>query len=97
MELKNIYTLQSYIDDKKVEEKRQNKDYKIQVTEIEDDGEMIAILVDGNHSLKAAMLDGVEPEIIIVKNESEKTLERYVVTFNDLSNPVNIVTGEELW
>jgi hypothetical protein len=97
MNLNQIYTLQSYLDDAKVEEKRINKDYDISVAMIDDDGKQIAILVDGNHSLKAAMIDGVEPAINIIDNNGEKTLERYVISFNDLSNPVNIVTGKELW
>jgi hypothetical protein len=97
MELNKIYTLQSIVEERIVEEKRNNKDYKIQVAMIADDDTMIAILVDGNHSFQAAMIDGVEPEIEIVKNEGEKELERYVVAFNDLSNPVNIITGVELW
>jgi len=97
MKLNEIYTLQSYISNIIVEEKRENNDYEISVTLIEDDDVLIPILVDGNHSLRAAELDDVEPEIIIVKNEGEKTLERYVESFNDLSNPVNIVTGSELW
>lgn len=97
MELNTIYTLQSFLDPKIIEEKRTNKDYTIYVSYISDGENNIAILVDGNHSYAAAVKDGAEPEIVIVENNGEKTLERYVTAFNDLSNPVNIVTGRELW
>jgi hypothetical protein len=96
MELINIYTVQSYIDELIVEEKQENKDYEITVERMDDDGEMIAILVDGNHSLEAAKRDGVEPEIEVVES-SHKSLEEYVESFGDLSNPVNIITGRDLW
>ena len=96
MNLNEIYSAQSYRDEKIVEEKRANKDYAIKVAYIADDDNMIAVLVDGHHSLEAAKIDGVEPEIEIVKSEY-KSLEEYVIAFNDLSNPVNIITGKEIW
>lgn len=91
-----IYTAQGYIDENIVKEKQEKKDYTIAVEMIDDDGEMIAMLVDGNHSFQAAKRDGIEPEIIIVNN-SHKSLVDYVTAMNDLSNPVNIITGKELW
>ena len=96
MNLNEIYSAQSYRDEKIVEEKRANKDYAIKIAYIADDDNMIAVLVDGHHSLEAAIIDGVEPEIEIVKSEY-KSLEDYVIAFNDLSNPINIITGKEIW
>ena len=96
IKLNEIYTAQGYKDELIIEDKRENKDYEITVEMIDDDGEIVAILVDGNHSLKAAQLDGVEPEIKICKINN-KNLVEYVKSMNDLSNPVNIITGKDLW
>jgi hypothetical protein len=99
MELNKIYTAQSYISEETVEEKRENKDYTIYVELIDDDGDgMIPMLVDGNHSYEAAKRDGVDPTIEIIEGHHQNmTLEEYVTSMNDLSNPVNIVTGRDLW
>lgn len=96
MNLNEIYSAQSYREERIVAEKRENKDYVIKVAYIADDDNMIAVLVDGHHSFEAAMIDGVKPEIEIVKSEY-KSLEDYVIAFNDLSNPVNVITGKEIW
>ena len=96
MNLNEIYSAQSYREERIVAEKRENKDYVIKVAYIADDDNMIAVLVDGHHSFEAAIIDGVEPEIEIVKSEY-KSLEEYVIAFNDLSNPVNVITGKEIW
>jgi hypothetical protein len=97
MNIETIYTAQSHINETIVREKQANKDYEITVEMIDDDGEMVAMLVDGNHSWEAAKRDGVEPEIKIVEGSHKMTLVQYVEAFNDLSNPVNIVTGADLW
>jgi hypothetical protein len=96
MNLNEIYSAQSYRDKMIIKEKRENKDYAVKVAYIADDDNMIAVLVDGHHSLEAAILDGVEPEIEIIESEY-KTLESYVIAFGDLSNPVNIITKKEIW
>lgn len=96
MKLDEIYTAQSYIDEAIVAEKQENKDYEITVEMIDDDGVEIAMLVDGNHSLEAARRDGVEPSIKIGER-NHKNLVDYVTAMNDLSNPINIVTGNDLW
>ena len=94
--MKEIYSVQEYRDQNIIEEKRENKDYQIKVAYIADDDNIIAVLVDGHHSFSAAIIDGVDPEIEIVESEY-KSLEDYVIAFNDLSNPVNIYNGKELW
>ena len=96
MNINEIYSAQSYREERIIEEKRENKDYAIKVAYISDDDNMVAILVDGHHSFEAAKRDGVEPEIEIVESEY-KSLEDYVIAFNDLSNQVNIVSGKEIW
>lgn len=98
MNLNQIYTAQRYINDMIVREKQENKDYEITIEMINDDGIEVAMVVDGNHSLEAARRDGVEPKIKIGEDHHKNmTLVQYVESFNDLSNPVNIITGKELW
>jgi hypothetical protein len=54
---------QEYLDEDIVQAKREAKDYKVQVSpEFEFEGETMRVILDGNHSLAAARLDGVEPE-----------------------------------
>lgn len=97
MKLETIYTAQSHIDESIVRQKQENNDYEITVEYIEDEGETVAMLVDGNHSWEAAKRDGIEPTIKIVEEHKNMSLVQYVESFNDLSNPVNIITGEDLW
>ena len=97
MKKSNIYTIQSYIDEAIVEEKRINEDYVVNVSEFDDDGETVLIIVDGHHSLEAANRDNVDPVFNLVENQNGLNLENFVIAFNDLSNPVNIETGIELW
>jgi len=96
MNLNEIYSAQSYREEMIINEKRENKDYAIKVAYMSDDENMIAMLIDGHHSFEASKIDGVNPEIEIVESEY-KSVEEYVIAFGDLSNPVNIISGEEIW
>ena len=60
-----LISSQRYINDATVEAKRAASDYAVMVgREIEIDGVTCRIVIDGHHSLEAAMLDGVEPEYV---------------------------------
>jgi hypothetical protein len=61
-----IITSQDHLDDAIVAEKRAAKDYECLVSpEFDIDGETYQVLLDGHHSLAAAIADGVEPELIV--------------------------------
>lgn len=61
-----IISSQRYIDDRIVAEKLESNDFTITVSpKFEIDGTEYQVLMDGNHSLAAAKLAGVEPEIIV--------------------------------
>lgn len=63
--LSNIITSQDYINDEVVAEKIAAEDFEIQVSpEFEVGGETFRVLLDGHHSLAAAIEAGVEPIII---------------------------------
>lgn len=53
---------QRYLDDETVEIKRAEKDYVVSYIEVELEGVEYRIIVDGHHSLAAAILDGATPE-----------------------------------
>lgn len=97
MRLNDIYTAQSYIDHIVVRSKIANNAYVLTVELINDDGVMIPMLIDGNHAYQAAIKSGNTPIINIVSGIHNCNLIDYVTSFKDLSNPVNIVTGIELW
>ena len=60
-----IITSQSYINYDIVAEKSAARDYVVLVTpEIEVDGDVVRLIIDGNHSYQAAIDDGVEPELV---------------------------------
>lgn len=92
----NIYTAQSFLDESIIAEKIENNDFVCFISDFDDDGAIVTMLVDGNHSYEAAKRTGNTPEFVKVENDY-KTLEQYVTAFNDLSNPVNIETGRDLW
>lgn len=59
-----LITSQARIYDDVVEAKRAEGDYDVQVSPIfEIDGQPVRFIIEGIHSLKAAMLDSVEPEL----------------------------------
>ena len=74
---KKIITSQDYIDAAIVEEKRASKDYAIMVAEVTVDGEDLLVMIDGHHSLEAAILDGVEPEVQLATAQDHDAIGEY--------------------
>lgn len=63
--LDRIITSQSHLDDEIVAQKLAARDFTIYVSpEFEVEGETYRVLMDGHHSLAAAIAAGVDPEII---------------------------------
>lgn len=94
--LNNVYTCQSYIDSLIVNEKLNQTSFKIKVAKYNDGESSVLMLIDGHHSFMAAKQKNIEVEIEIV-DPQYKSLSDYVESFGDLNNPVNIMTGKELW
>ncbi len=66
---------QRYIDDGIVEAKRTARDYDVAVSpEFEFDGQTFRVILDGHHSLEAAMLDGAEPVFVEQTNRDNDTI-----------------------
>lgn len=58
-----LISSQDYLDDDTVLEKSSYGDYAVQISpEFEVDGEKFRVIVDGHHSLAAAIADGKTPE-----------------------------------
>lgn len=58
-----LISSQDYLDDDKVSEKSNASDYAVQISpEFEVDGEKFRVIMDGHHSLAAAIADGKTPE-----------------------------------
>lgn len=59
-----LITNQTFVNSKKVAEKQKAKDYTVQVSPVFQDekGQKCRIIIDGHHSLTAAIADGVTPE-----------------------------------
>jgi hypothetical protein len=58
-----IITSQHYLDDATIADKQAAKDYSVMLSPVFDlDGETFQVVIDGNHSLAAALVDGVEPD-----------------------------------
>lgn len=53
---------QRYRDEKIVEEKRASRDYTVSVVTVDALG--VSVIIDGHHSLSAALYDGVEPQLV---------------------------------
>lgn len=64
-----LMSTQRHIDDAIVEAKRAAKDYAVQFVALEIDGVEYRYVIDGNHSLAAAVADGVEPEFVDVTDQ----------------------------
>ncbi|MBP2301558.1 hypothetical protein [Azospirillum picis] len=68
----NLITSQHYLNDEIVEEKRAAQDYVVTLSpEFEYAGERYQVIIDGTHSLAAALLDGVEPEVEVAGREND--------------------------
>ena len=60
-----LITSQHYLDDEIVQAKREAQDYEVLVSpELEVDGDTYRVVIDGHHSLAAAMADGVDPVLV---------------------------------
>ena len=65
-----LITSQDYLDQDIVAEKQAARDYVVLVsTEFEIDGETYQVVLDGHHSLAAALADGVEPELEVASSQ----------------------------
>ena len=70
-----IISAQHYRDDAIVAQKREVQDYDVTISpEFEYEGESYQIVVDGHHSLSAALLDGVEPVFTIATPKEDNAI-----------------------
>ena len=95
MNITEIYMAQEFISEGIVAEKIKAGDFEVFVSMIADDDILVPILVDGHHSLYAAIRSGNTPNINVVDSEYA-TVEDFVVACGERSNP-ETVEGVSLW
>lgn len=94
---------QRHRDEEIIETKRSASDYVVMLgKEIEIDGEVYQIIIDGHHSYEAAMLDGVNPVYVEATatdcdRELIEDLDDYLEAHWVDSPYYNIETGVEIW
>lgn len=101
-----LISAQRYRDEDTVEAKRAARDYVVAVSpEFEIDGETYCVVMDGHHSLAAAIADGVEPEYVeqtATDNDTICVLERgdiddFLVMHRIDSDYYDVSTGHDIW
>lgn len=95
MNITEIYMAQEFISEEIVAEKIEAGDFEVFVAMIADDDNVVPILVDGHHSLYAAIRSGNTPNISIVDSEYD-TVEAFVTACGERSNP-ETCEGISLW
>ncbi len=89
---------QRFRDEKIVQEKIAARDFSAFFAEIELDGEILRVVVDGHHSAEAAVRCGVEadwqPIGGEIQREAEKDGETFLAIFWNGDDWYNLYTGE---
>lgn len=100
-----LMSSQRYLDDETVEAKRANQDYAVTVSPVfEYEGSLYQVVIDGHHSLAAAKLDGVEPEITEATASDcdtigllDQSVELYLQAMYMDSDWYDAMTGRDIW
>lgn len=100
-----IISSQRYLNDEFVQVKRDARDYVVTVSpEFEIDGVTMQVVIDGLHSLAAALLDGVEPvfeEVTVQEDDRIALLDSSVDDYLEANyieyDWYDIATGERVF
>ena len=97
-----IISSQRYRNPEIVEAKRQSGDYEVSLVSIEIDGVEYDVVVDGHHSLSAAITDGVEPDWTYVGGELQAeadnmSAEDFLAAHYNDSDYYDVATGNSVW
>ncbi len=101
-----LISSQRYLDDATVEEKRENEDYEVTVYKITVTVDDYYVIIDGHHSLEAARLDGVSPDIRPVTGELRAQYDQEIDDYgveswlesHYIDSPYYFVsTGKDVW
>ena len=91
---------QKYLDDSIVEGKRATKDYVVTTHDITVNGVDYTVIVDGHHSLAAAIADCVEPEFVAASQSLASSYsegEDFLLQNQIDSDWYDIATGLAVW
>lgn len=100
-----LISSQRYRSEATVEEKRAARDYVVSYYDITVGGVEYRAIVDGHHSLSAAIADGVEPEFRRVDGSIRREFDHVVATIGSegwLAQHMddawhNPISGDEIW
>lgn len=96
---------QRYTDSEIVENKITNEDYEVLVSpEFTIDGKIVQVVLDGHHSLAAAIKNGVEPEYIEADTSDHDAIgteqndpELFLEIVHMGNDWYNVETGKDIW
>jgi len=97
---------QKFRDEATVEAKRAAGDYEVFVSPVfEIEGEQFRVIMDGHHSMEAAILDGVEPDFIEQSARDNDTvaliaagdIDDFLAAHRNDCDYYDIATGHDIW
>ena len=95
-----LISSQRYLDEATVLTKRHNKQYKVCVVLIEIGNKSFGVILDGHHSLKAAILDNAEPDFEILDwfmiTDQYYDLEEWLMDYKVDSEYYDYLTGKNI-
>lgn len=82
-----LISSQAYRDEAIISAKREAQDYTVRIAWLPELGEDVAVILDGHHSLCAAILDGAAPVYVVVsdadtmagRDDMAAWLERHII------------------
>ena len=91
-----LISSQRFLEPSTVADKRAGNDYIVSVTpELELDGRIVRVVVDGHHSYEAARLDGVAPVLREVSSSECDALS--MLGTHDLEDVLEALQGSDDW
>jgi len=82
----NLISSQRFLDETTVTEKQDTEDYVVKYALVVVEGEEYRVVVDGHHSLAAAIRDGVSPELEQcgqeIWNEAQRNPEAFLLQYH---------------
>jgi hypothetical protein len=102
-----IISSQRFLDENIIEEKKLNEDYEVMLSpEFIIDGEKYQVILDGHHSLAAAISNGVDPEYwtadasdhdaIMILDDCEDP-DEFLMAVHMGNDYYNVETGVDVW
>lgn len=97
----NLISSQRFIDEAIVAEKQEAEDYTVQYAVVTVEGVDYMVVVDGHHSLAAAIRDGVEPDFEECHGETfrfaARSPDEFLIQNHNGDDYYFVATGHLVW